>query len=138
MQKGALLAIVLATMLLAACGAAAATPERVAVAGGTYRNVSPSELRELLKNKDFVFINVHIPPGAKIAATDVSIPYDEIAQKLSQLPPEKNARIVVYCRSGHMSAIAAETLVKLGYTNIWELRGGMQAWEAAGYPVQDK
>ncbi len=35
-----------------------------------------------------------------------------------------------------MSTIAAETLVKLGYTNIWELKGGMQAWEVAGYPLQ--
>jgi len=35
-----------------------------------------------------------------------------------------------------MSAIAAETLVKLGYTNLWNLDGGMVAWEQAGYEIQ--
>ncbi len=65
------------------------------------------------------------------------IPYDEVEQKFSHLPRDKNAKIVLYCRSGHMSTIAAETLVNLGYTSIWELDVGMQAWDAAGYALQD-
>lgn len=135
MQKAAILGLFLAAVL-GACGPKVSSPEKISVGGGAYRTVSPSELAEMLKNKDFLLINVHIPPAGDIAATDASIPYDEIQQQLSQLPTDKNARIVLYCRSGHMSTIAAETLVKLGYTNIWELKGGMQAWKAAGYPLQ--
>ena len=131
-------AILLVTMLLAACAPQAPAKEIVAVAGGTYTNVSASGLQKMLKEKDFVFVNVHIPFAGNIAGTDVSIPYDQIVQSLSQLPADKNARIVLYCRSGHMSTIAAEELVKLGYTDIWSLKGGMQAWEAAGLPIQDK
>ena len=40
-------------------------------------------------------------------------------------------------RSGRMSAIAAEALVGFGYTNVWDLKGGMIAWKEAGYPIAE-
>ena len=108
--------------------------------GGSYRNISADELNTMLKNKDFVFINVHIPFTGDIANTDLSIPYDKISapENLLQLPVDKNAEIVLYCRSGRMSAIAAEELVSLGYTNIWNLTGGMVDWEQVGYSIENK
>jgi rhodanese-related sulfurtransferase len=96
--------------------------------------VSASELQAMLKNKDFSLVNVHIPFQGNIAQTDNSIPYDQIADNLGKLP-DKQSKIVLYCRSGHMSAIAAETLVGLGYTNIWNLSGGMMAWEQSGLKI---
>ena len=130
--------ILLAAIGLTACQSKPVTGETVTVAGGLYKNVSPNELNTMLKNKDFVFVNVHIPFAGDIANTDLSIPYDQISApgNLSQLPVDKNAEIVLYCRSGRMSAIAAEELVALGYTNIWNLTGGMVGWEQAGYNIE--
>jgi rhodanese-related sulfurtransferase len=111
----------------------------VTVDGGSYTRVRPDELKAMLKDKDFVFINVHIPFEGIIADTDLSLPYNEITDpaNLAQLPPDKNAKIVLYCRSGRMSQIAAEALVSLGYTNIWDLAGGMVEWEQAGFDLEN-
>jgi len=44
--------------------------------------------------------------------------------------------VVLYCRSGRMSAIAARRLVRLGYRDVWELAGGMDAWQRQGLPLR--
>lgn len=131
-----LIFILLATLILAGCQSKPVTGETVTVSGGSYQNITSTELHAMLKNKDFVFINVHIPFAGNISDTDLSIPYDQIEQNLSQFPSDKNTKIVLYCRSGRMSQIAAEKLVSLGYTNIWDLKGGMVDWEQAGYNIE--
>lgn len=108
----------------------------VKVEGGSYKDISVTELQTLMKNKDFTLVNVHIPFEGNLPNTDLSIPYDTIAQNLDKLPGDKNSRIVLYCRSDRMSTMAAEELVKLGYTNIWNLDGGMAAWEQAGQTIE--
>jgi rhodanese-related sulfurtransferase len=95
----------------------------------------PEGLAAMLDGKDFRLINVHIPYAGEISGTDLEIPYDQIEQRASELPADKGAKIVLYCRSGAMSAMAARSLVKLGYTNVWNLDGGMSAWEQAGHPL---
>jgi rhodanese-related sulfurtransferase len=102
----------------------------------TYKNISPDELAGMLKDKDFTFIDVHIPEQAHIAGTDKFIPYNEPAARQSELPQNKNAKIVLYCRSGSMSQTASQTLVDMGYTNIYNLAGGIIAWRQKGYPIE--
>jgi len=105
--------------------------------GGTYLDVSPNELGGLLEAKDFYFVNVHVPYEGEIPQTDAFIAFDQVLQNLSQFPQDKSARIVLYCRSGSMSAIAARTLVEEGYTNVLNLDGGFRAWKAQGYPLDE-
>lgn len=123
-------------ILLVGCQPKPVTGETVPVAGGSYKNITADNLNTMLKSKDFILINVHVPFAGSITGTDLTIPYDQIEQDLSRLPSNKSAKIVLYCRSGHMSQIAAEKLVSLGYTNLWNLQGGMIGWEQAGYEIK--
>jgi rhodanese-related sulfurtransferase len=134
-----LIFILLFAVVLVGCQTNSVIGETVIVTGGSYQNITPAELNTMLKNKDFVFVNVHIPFAGNIAETDLSIAYDQIANptNLAQLPADKNAKIVLYCRSDRMSQMAAEDLAKLGYTNIWNLDGGMVGWEQAGYEIEN-
>lgn len=128
--------ILFVAILLAGCQSNPVIAETVMVTGGSYQNITPDALNTMLKDKDFIFINVHIPFAGNIAGTDLYIPYDQIEQNLSQLPSDKNSKIVLYCRSGRMSQIAAEKLVSLGHTGVWNLKGGMVDWEQAGYDLE--
>lgn len=134
-----LIPLILVVIFLTACGnqpvASSVTGSKVNVAGGSYTNVAPKQLEQMLAAKDFAFINVHIPYEGEIANTDAFIPYDKIAENVGKFPADKNAKVVLYCRSGRMSAIAAEELIKRGYSNVWNLNGGMVAWEGAGLRV---
>ena len=100
--------------------------------GGHWTNITPDTLSAMLAKKDFTLLNVKTPYSGEIAGTDLYIPYTDLVARASQLPSDKGARIVVYCRSGNESAIASQTLIDLGYTNIDNLDGGMNAWTASG------
>jgi rhodanese-related sulfurtransferase len=112
-----------------------AVGERITVSGGSFTRVSPTELRTMMREEDLALVNTHVPFEGNIPGTDLSIPYDEIGRNLDRLPG-KDARIVVYCRSGSMSAQAAQTLVTRGYGDVWDLGGGMIAWKEAGFPLK--
>ncbi|MEX1257749.1 MAG: rhodanese-like domain-containing protein [Gemmatimonadota bacterium] len=109
--------------------------ERVTVDGGEYTNIAVPELQAMLEDKDFPLINVHIPYAGDLPGTDDSIPYNEIGSHLDRLPADKGAKIVLYCRTGPMSVTAARELVTLGYTNVYNLVGGITAWIEWGLPL---
>ena len=116
-------------------GSATAAPIQgtvVQATGGSWTNVTADQLASMLAQHEFTMVNVKTPYSGEIAGTDLYIPYDQLTAQVSRLPADKHAQLVVYCRSGHESAIAAQTLIDLGYTNIYNLDGGMTAWTASG------
>lgn len=94
--------------------------------------ISAKQLVRQLTDKNFTFINVHTPYEGEIEKTDSFIPYDQIVSKSASLPKDKNAPIILYCKTGRMSQEALTTVKKLGYTNVKHLAGGMDAWEKSG------
>lgn len=106
--------------------------------GGQYVDIGAQQLRTMLQSKGFFFANVHVPYEGEIEGTDAFVAFDQVESKLAEFPQDKGARIVLYCRSGRMSAIAARALVGAGFTSVYNLDGGFRAWEAAGYElIQD-
>lgn len=100
-----------------------------------FRDITVDELAAMLEDKDFLLVNVHVPYAGEIAETDVHIPYDQIEQRLDELPADRASKIVVYCQSGHMSAIAARELVSLGFGRVYNLTAGFAQWQAVGHEL---
>ena len=97
-------------------------------------HLGPDAFAARLARPSAFVVNVHTPYAGEIEGTDEFIPYDQIADD-DRLPADKDTEIVLYCRSGRMSALAADALVRGGYTDVVDLEGGMDAWETAGMPL---
>lgn len=119
------LLILLAVLFLAAC---AKEPSISLIDAQAFQDL----------DEDTFVIDVHTPEQEHIAGTDAFIPYDALAEYLHLLPEDKDTPIAVYCRSGTMSEQAAKTLQDLGYTEVYDLEGGVQSWESAGLPMQGR
>ena len=123
-MKKALL-LVLSCLLLTACGQVEKEKQEA-----SYMNITAQQAKEIMDTeKDYVILDTrtreeydegHIP-GAML------IPHDEILEKAESVLTDKNQLILVYCRSGRRSKLAAEDLQKLGYTDIKEF-GGIIDW----------
>ena len=117
--------LLLAVMMLTACG-----QDKENGQGAVYVNITAEEAKQIMDTEEGYIIldartqdefdEMHIP-GA------ILIPHDEITEKAEDLLTDKDQLILVYCRSGRRSKLAAEALVELGYTNIKEF-GGIIDW----------
>ncbi len=58
-----------------------------------------------------------------------------IERDIDRTIPDRNSEIILYCGGGFRSALAADNLQKMGYTNVISLDGGFREWESAGHPV---
>ncbi|MFN3179033.1 MAG: rhodanese-like domain-containing protein [Thermus sp.] len=112
-----------ALLALAACG-----PK------GSYQNVGPRELYQAV-DQGAVVVDVRTPqefaeghvPGA------INLPVEAVAQWADTLPKDKP--VYLYCRSGNRSRQAAEYLKRKGYTNLYNLEGGILAIQREGFPL---
>ena len=90
--------------------------------------ISPQEFAQLATDPNTFILDVHTPEQTHIPGTDKFIPYDQIKENIGELPANKDTPILVYCRSGGMSAEASKELVALGYTHVYDLEGGTTAY----------
>ena len=117
--------LLLAVMMLTACGQNKENDQ-----GAVYVNITAEEAKQIMDTEEgYIILDVrtqeeydedHIP-GA------IVISHDEIVEKAEEVLTDKDQLILIYCRSGRRSKLAAEALVELGYTNIMEF-GGIIDW----------
>ncbi len=85
---------------------------------------------------DVVLIDVHTPEQVHIKGTDHLIPHKTLDEHLEKFPSDKSTPVYLYCKTGHMVNVAARTLLSQGYTNVYNLEGGTEAWKEAGFSVE--
>lgn len=95
------------------------------------QSVDAADFEARMAASDAVVINVHVPDQGAIDGTDLSIPFDQIVDD-PRLPTDKDVPILLYCKTGRMSQEAADALVAAGYSDVVQLAGGMDAWQASG------
>ncbi len=96
----------------------------------SYEQISPEEAKTLMDTEtNYIILDVrtadeyaegHIPNA-------VNLNHEDVPSQAETMLPDKDALILVYCRNGRRSKIAAEALVEFGYTNVKEF-GGINAW----------
>jgi rhodanese-related sulfurtransferase len=104
----------------------------------SYKNISVDQLDEMMNNKDFILIEVHVPYKGEMLQTDLLIPLYAIENFRNRFPDDKHAKIVLYYFFGQMGRIAAEDLSSVGYTQAYSFQDGMGDRERNGRQILSK
>lgn len=97
----------------------------------SFRNISVQELRELMKQKDVILIDVRTKK--EIAQGVIGNPLEiELGPSMNRQFEglDKDKTYVIYCRSGRRSAMASGVMSRMGFQNVNNLQGGIMAWKA--------
>ena len=131
MYKKRIAVIILAimgTLCINGCQTNVSSEENIAVENA-YMKISAEDAKEIMDPKDFVLIDVREEDEYAQGHIEgaILIPYGEIEERAESELIDKEQTILIYCRSGRRSAIAAQSLVELGYTNVRDF-GGIMDW----------
>jgi len=122
-----------------ACGEVCKIAKKVESVGATF--LTAAGLNEKIKSgQPPVIINV-LPVASYTSSRikgSINIPYKEVGALAPKVLPDKNAEVVVYCGSYQCGASiqAAKTLKELGYTNVYDYKGGLKEWTERGLPLE--
>ncbi|HBV99284.1 MAG: hypothetical protein JL50_06490 [Peptococcaceae bacterium BICA1-7] len=99
--------------------------------GQSYQNIGPEDLHSLLLQKNISVVLVDVREPGELEETGfipgaVNIPLGQIEKRLGEI--SRDRKVVIYCRSGRRSAEAGKLLTEKGYTDVYNLEGGITAW----------
>ncbi|MBX0313189.1 MAG: rhodanese-like domain-containing protein [Sulfurihydrogenibium sp.] len=103
-----------------------------------YQDLNARQFYEMMqKEKDVIILDVRTPQEyqEEHISNAINIPVQILGQQLDKLKNFKDKKILVYCRSGHRSAIASQILDRAGFKNVYNLKGGLFEWKASGLPL---
>ena len=103
---------------------------------GKCSELTPAEAQRMLAEGNLFIIDVRTPGETKFGKIKGSmlIPLDEIGRRMAEVPQDK--RVLLCCASGMRSRVAAGVLWRSGYRELYNLAGGVAAWQRAGLPMQ--
>jgi rhodanese-related sulfurtransferase len=135
------LSLIIGAMLLAGPALAAdPAPAAAATAPSAAPSITQAQLLRRIENKDDSVVVLDVRTPREFAAGHVpgarNISHDELAGRLEELADARDKEIVLYCRSGRRSALAAETLRGAGFARLRQLEGDYPAWEAGKLPIE--
>jgi rhodanese-related sulfurtransferase len=101
------------------------------------KKVDPVEFSEVIAQPGVIILDVRTPEefnaGHIENAININVADSNFSSEVSKL--DKNATVAVYCRSANRSAVATKEMAELGFTDMYDMQGGIIDWEAAGGPV---
>ena len=102
------------------------------------REVTVAETQRRLEGRKALLIDVREESEWDAGHARGAIPMGKgvIERDIEARVPDRNAELILYCGGGFRSALAADNLQKMGYTNVASMAGGWRAWQAAGAPVE--
>lgn len=105
-----------------------------------YQDVNTTQAVQVMNRDNSVVLDVREDTeirGGKIKGAK-HIPLAQLKTRMSELDSAKEKPILVYCRSGNRSAHACDLLTKGGFTDVYNLSGGVNAWESANLPLSKR
>lgn len=102
-----------------------------------FKSASPSEATQLINREDAVVLDVREDNDFQSGhiVNSIHIPLGFLKERVADLEKHKSKPIIVGCRSGSRSASACKTLKKEGFESVYNLKGGMMAWQHANLPL---
>jgi rhodanese-related sulfurtransferase len=101
------------------------------------KKVDPVEFSEVIAQPGVIILDVRTPEefnaGHIENAININVADSNFSSEVSKL--DKNATVAVYCRSANRSGVATKEMAELGFTDMYDMQGGIIDWEAAGGPV---
>jgi len=100
--------------------------------------IDAQKLYNIIGKEDIVIIDVRekIELAEGKIKGSIHIPRGTIEFRIEEIVKDKNKKIITYCKKGGRGVLAAATLKEMGYKNVFNLKGGIVAWMAAGLPVE--
>ena len=105
-----------------------------------YSSISPSESTQMINQDDALVLDVREKKefAEGHILNSVHVPLANLKTRIPELEKHKSKKVIIACRSGHRSSQACATLKKEGFEQVFNLGGGVMAWESANLPLVKK
>lgn len=123
-MKGFLIMLLISTIALTGCNISNNIDNNT-----EYKKINAEEAKAMIDREDVIILDVRTQEEYDSGHIEnaVLLPVTEIADKAEEILPDKDAKILIYCRSGNRSATASKDLIRMGYTNVYDF-GGINSW----------